>query len=81
MLAIVILGILAVIGIAGARLLGRAVEAEHLLLMRDGTRWMLFERDGDRRYHHLPPAGLPAALCRFACGVPASVRVRGGDGR
>jgi hypothetical protein len=77
MLAILILGVLAVIGIAAARLLARALEAEHLLAMRDATRWTLFERDGDRRYHHLPLAGVPAALCRFACGVPAPVRVRG----
>lgn len=76
MLAIVILGLLAATGVAGARLLARALDAEHLLLMRGGTRWMLFERDGDRRYHHLPLAGLPAALCRFVCGVPAPVRVR-----
>lgn len=81
MLAIVILGMLAVIGIAAARLLGRALDAEHLLLMRGGTRWVLFERDGDRRYHHLPAVALPAALCRFACGVPAPVRVRADEGR
>lgn len=77
MATIVILAGLAIAGIVAARLAARAVEAEHLLVLRpeSGGVW-LFERDGDRRYHRLPWAGLPAALCRFACGVRAVVRVR-----
>jgi hypothetical protein len=77
MVMIVILAGLAIAGIVAARLTNRAVEAEHLLVLRPetGGAW-LFERDGDRRYRRLPWAGLPAALCRFACGVPAVVRVR-----
>jgi hypothetical protein len=78
MLTILILGLLAVAGITAARLAGRAFEAEHLLVLRqpDGAA-LLFERDGDRRYHPLPWSRLPGALCRFACGVRAAVRVRG----
>jgi hypothetical protein len=76
MVTILILGALAAIGIAAVRLVGRAIEAEHLVVLRHPGRTMLFERDGDRRYHHLPLARLPAALCRFSCGVRAVVRVR-----
>jgi hypothetical protein len=77
MVTIVILAALALAGIAFARLTMRALAAEHLVLMRPnaGEVW-LFERDGDRRYHYLPLSGLPGALRRFACGVPAVARVR-----
>jgi hypothetical protein len=79
MATIVILAGLALVGLAAARLVARAVEAEHLLVLwPDGGGVWLFERDGDRRYHRLPLAGLPAALCRFVCGVPAVVRARSG---
>jgi hypothetical protein len=76
MVTILVLGALAVIGIVAARLAARAIDAEHLVVLRSPAGWMLFERDGDRRYHPLPANRLPGALCRFACGVRAVVRVR-----
>lgn len=81
MTAILILGTLAVMGVAVARLAARAFDAGHLLVLRpsSGAVW-LFERDGDGRYRRLPPAGVPAALYRFACGVPAVERARAGNG-
>jgi hypothetical protein len=77
MAMILILGVLALVGIAAARLAGRALDAGHLLVLRPHPEavW-LFERDGDGRYHRLPLAGLPAALRRFACGVRALARAR-----
>lgn len=74
---ILILGALALAAIAAARLGARAIEAGHLLVLRPraDALW-LFERDGDGRYHRLPPAGVPAALGRFACGVRALARAR-----
>jgi hypothetical protein len=78
MAMILILAGLAIAGSVATRLVARAVDAEHLLVLRaEGGGVWLFERDGDRRYHRLPWTGLPAALCRFACGVPAVVRARG----
>lgn len=80
MAAILILGALAVAGVALARLAARAVDAGHLVVLRPARSavW-LFERDGDGRYRRLPPAGVPAALYRFACGVPAVERARAGN--
>lgn len=77
MATILILAGLALAGIAAARLFGRAVDAGHLVVLRPhpGASW-LFERDGDGRYHRLPVAGVPGALRRFACGVPAAARAR-----
>jgi hypothetical protein len=72
-----ILAGLALAGIAAARLFARAVEAEHLVVLRPhGREPWLFERDGDGLYHRLPLAKVPAALRRFACGVPVAARVR-----
>jgi len=81
MAAILILGALAAAGVAVARLAARAVDAGHLLVLRPspGAVW-LFERDGDGRYRRLPSTGVPAALYRFACGVPAVERARAGNG-
>jgi hypothetical protein len=77
MTMILILGALALAGIAAARLSARALDAGHLLVLRPrpDAVW-LFERDGDGRYHRLPLSGLPAALRRFACGVRALARSR-----
>lgn len=77
MTTMLILAGLAMAGVAVARLAARALAAEHLVVLRPhgGGVW-LFERDGDGRYHRLPPRGLPAALRRFACGVPAVARAR-----
>lgn len=77
MLMILMMGALALAGIGAARLTARAFAAEHLVVMRpSGDETWLFERDGDGRYNRLPLAGLPGALRRFACGVPAPARVR-----
>ncbi len=77
MATIVILAGLVMAGMAAVRLAARAFRAEHLVVMRagDGEAW-LFERGGDGRYGRLPWTGLPAALRRFACGVPAVERAR-----
>ena len=77
MATILILAGLAIAGIAAARLVARALDAGHLLVLRPYAEavW-LFERDGDGRYHRLPLSGLPAALRRFACGVRALARAR-----
>jgi hypothetical protein len=77
MVMIGILAALAIGCIAAVRLFDRALDAGHLLVLRAhaGAVW-LFERDGDGRYHRLPPAGVPAALGRFACGVRALARAR-----
>jgi hypothetical protein len=77
MMMILIVAGLTLAGVVAARLTARAFAAEHLVLMRPraGEVW-LFERDGDRRYHYLPLTGLPGALRRFACGVPAVARAR-----
>jgi len=78
---LMIMILLAALCVAAVRLAKRAVEAGHLLVLRPhGDGVLLFERDGDGRYHHLPLAGLPAALRRFACGVPSVVRARA-DGK
>jgi hypothetical protein len=77
MVTIGILAALAIAGIAALRLLDRALDAGHLLVLRAhaGAVW-LFERDGDGRYNRLPLAGVPGALRRFACGVRALARAR-----
>ncbi|HEX6038794.1 hypothetical protein [Longimicrobium sp.] len=77
MLMILMMGALALAGVGAARLTARAFAAEHLVLLRaHGEEAWLFERDGDGRYHRLPLSGLPGALRRFACGVPATARLR-----
>lgn len=77
MATILILAGLAIVGIVAGRLAARAFHAEHLVVLRagDGEPW-LFERGGDGRYGRLPWTGLPGALRRFACGVPAVERAR-----
>ena len=82
MVTILILAGLAAAGIVAARLGARAVAAEHLVVTRGpGGGVQVFERGGDGRYHPLPPWALPAALCRFVCGVLAVEHARGGGPR
>lgn len=64
-----VLAIAAAAGAAG--LLVRAVDGEHLLVLRGaGAELRLYERRPDGRYGPLPAAGLPASLWRFARGTP-----------
>jgi len=72
-MVILIFAGLALAGWAAARLGARAFRDAHLVTLRPHARegtW-LFERGGDGRYLRITWADVPAALCRYARGVPA----------
>lgn len=73
MVILAIMAGLALAGWAAGRLAMRAFRDDHLVPMkphaREGT-W-LFERGGNGRYLRITWAEVPAALCRYARGVPA----------
>ena len=69
--------VLAVAAAGLSRLMRTALAHGHLLVLRGpGGAPRLYERGEEGLYAPLPVVQLPAALRRFACGIPARVKVR-----